>query len=357
MSVYSNFSVDLENRNSSWRKAYDLIPARSRVLDVGCSSGYFGRTLIEQKQCHVDGIELNPTDAARAAEVLSQVLVGNIEEQSFDLAPLTGTYDFIVCLDVLEHLLDPAHTLNRLRSLFSSCGKVIFSIPNMANGSVRLSLLQGGFDYAPEGLLDETHLRFHTLRTVCQLVEKSKYFWHSLDHTVSDVLPSTIDVCLKQVGLQSSPEFENYLNSGESTVYQFIGVIGVDPPTINVDPIADTAAIVPTSHYADTLAAVQAESREVFANMVKISDEDSRKATYIVELEARLAVSSAQHQASIEALRAEKEAATAALDHARAELILEKTKLGELQHRRGRFFTACRQGFHKFKTTIRRRKF
>ena len=74
-------------------------------------------------------------------------------------------------LDVLEHLVDPADVLRRVRSHLRPGGVGLVSLPNVAHWSVRKELAMGRFEYTPSGLLDETHLRFFTLHTGSALIE------------------------------------------------------------------------------------------------------------------------------------------------------------------------------------------
>ena len=88
--------------------------------------------------------------------------------------PLTdaaATYDAVLMLDVLEHLVDPADVLRRVRSTLRPGGVGLVSLPNVAHWSVRKELAMGRFRYTPSGLLDATHLRFFTLQTGTALVE------------------------------------------------------------------------------------------------------------------------------------------------------------------------------------------
>lgn len=73
--------------------------------------------------------------------------------------------------DVLEHLRDPGRALTLLRRFVKPEGVLLVSLPNVANVTVRFSLLLGRFDYAPRGILDATHLRFFTRRTGRALLE------------------------------------------------------------------------------------------------------------------------------------------------------------------------------------------
>src|SRR5205823_7166679 len=87
--------------------------------------------------------------------------------------PLEGGFDAIVCADVLEHLRDPAAALAAVRHALAPDGEVVISIPNVAHLWVRLSLLAGRFDYAERGILDRTHLRFFTRRTLLALLARA----------------------------------------------------------------------------------------------------------------------------------------------------------------------------------------
>src|SRR5205814_3929808 len=86
------------------------------------------------------------------------------------IPPLEGAFDAIVCADVLEHLRDPRAALAALGRALADDGQVLVSIPNVAHLWMRLSLLAGRFEYAERGILDRTHLRFFTRRTLVTLL-------------------------------------------------------------------------------------------------------------------------------------------------------------------------------------------
>ena len=52
---------------------------------------------------------------------------------------------------------------------------IIVSVPNIANIVIRLSLLFGRFDYGDRGILDRTHLRFFTLKTITKLLQETGF--------------------------------------------------------------------------------------------------------------------------------------------------------------------------------------
>lgn len=89
--------------------------------------------------------------------------------ESFDF-PYRQEFDYILFADVLEHLRDPEAVLKRALPSLKAGGKVIVSVPNIANLVMRLSLLAGRFDYTERGILDRTHLRFFTLANLKRMI-------------------------------------------------------------------------------------------------------------------------------------------------------------------------------------------
>lgn len=143
-----------------------------KVLDVGCGEGRFAQRLRELGQT-VYGIEISPEAARQAAARLDRVYVGDAERADFGLE--AAAFDTIVLGDVLEHLIDPWGFLRRMRTLLKPEGVVVASIPNVQYFPVVLSLIGGRFRYREQGVLDQTHLRFFTLREVRALFEEAGF--------------------------------------------------------------------------------------------------------------------------------------------------------------------------------------
>ncbi|HYR70762.1 MAG TPA: class I SAM-dependent methyltransferase [Candidatus Acidoferrum sp.] len=137
-----------------------------KALDVGAADGFLAERLTAQGWS-VTALERDPELAARAHGRCKEVVVADLES-----APplLHGPFDAIVYGDVLEHLSDPGAVLRALDQTLAPRGTVIVSVPNVAHLWVRLSLLAGRFDYADRGILDRTHLRFFTRRTLRELL-------------------------------------------------------------------------------------------------------------------------------------------------------------------------------------------
>jgi 2-polyprenyl-3-methyl-5-hydroxy-6-metoxy-1,4-benzoquinol methylase len=137
-----------------------------RLLDVGAADGLLSRHLTE-RGWKVTGIEADPAMAAAGAPHCERMLVADLNR---GVPALDGAFDTIVCGDVLEHLADPSTVLRTLVGSLARGGDVLVSVPNVAHLWVRLSLLAGRFDYADRGILDRTHLRFFTRRTLDDLL-------------------------------------------------------------------------------------------------------------------------------------------------------------------------------------------
>jgi SAM-dependent methyltransferase len=137
-----------------------------KILDVGTADGYLGAILKEQGH-YLVGIENDRSLAEKAKNYYDVLHHADIE--SFDF-PYQEHFDVILFADVLEHLRDPDVVLRRALAALRPDGQVIISVPNVANIFVRLSLLFGKFGYADRGIMDRTHLRFFTLKSLRRLV-------------------------------------------------------------------------------------------------------------------------------------------------------------------------------------------
>lgn len=222
MSNYSD-SKFTKDENSSWFKVYNLIKNNSKVLDVGCSSGNFGAVLINEKNCIVDGIEIDDDDLKDASKKLRKVYKLNIET---DFLKVIGEkYDYVYFGDVIEHLVNPSNTLNRVKELLLPHGKIVFSIPNMAHISVRLMLLSGKFEYGETGLLDKTHLHFYTFNEFQRVVNNGGYNIENIDYVKKDMPEEIVGDFLASLGLKSTKEFISFLRSTDASAYQFVGTL------------------------------------------------------------------------------------------------------------------------------------
>ena len=282
MSSYSDFQVDLNNKNSSWTILYNKIDKNSKILDIGCSSGYFDKALIESRDCIVDGVELDPEDARKASGICRKVLTENIEDAAFPWAQLDDDYDYILFVDVLEHLIDPSAALRNVSKRLAKNGKILFSIPNMANGSVRLQLLQGNFDYELEGLLDETHLHYYTGQTIEKMVRDSGLVLTEVDFTTFDVPKAYVEKVASSVGLKLTDEFLQYIRQGEALAYQYIGSVQTKGASVSRSNVVQ--ALKPKLDYERQLTDMQSDLRRYEADIKELQTALTRSRANLLEV-------------------------------------------------------------------------
>jgi len=156
-----------------------------RILDIGTASGYLGK-IWRQKGHSVVGVECNPAAAEQARRYYDAFQIADIETFEF---PYKREFDYVVFADILEHLRDPLAVLRRCVPALKESGKIIISVPNVANWVIRLSLAAGKFDYMDRGILDRTHLRFFTLRSIVQLL-------NDVPCDICDVTPTPLPIQL-----------------------------------------------------------------------------------------------------------------------------------------------------------------
>lgn len=138
------------------------------ALDVGCGAGNFGAMLKAVYKCEVWGIEPEERSAAAAGKKLDKLL--NIQFNKEALEKIDKKFDYIFFNDVLEHLAQPDEALRLATELLAEGGKIIASIPNIRFYPAMLQLIRyRDFKYLDAGVMDKTHLRFFTEKSMVRL--------------------------------------------------------------------------------------------------------------------------------------------------------------------------------------------
>jgi SAM-dependent methyltransferase len=144
-----------------------------RLLDVGCGNGGFAAGVKKKLNCEAWGVEPNPESARLAMPRLDRVIAGQF---GGGLELPRNYFDCIVFNDVLEHMLDPGAAIAHARSLLGAGGVVVASIPNVGHfGNVWQLVMMGQWEYKERGILDRTHLRFFTRKSIVHMFESEKY--------------------------------------------------------------------------------------------------------------------------------------------------------------------------------------
>ena len=123
-----------------------------RLLDLGAAGGHLGRA-VRDRCLFLAGVEPHPPDDS------GEERLRRLARRSMPSTPESGSelFDVVVCADVLEHFYQARGAASEDPGLAERPGGLLLtSIPNIANVSMRLSLLAGQFNYADRGLLDRT---------------------------------------------------------------------------------------------------------------------------------------------------------------------------------------------------------
>jgi 2-polyprenyl-3-methyl-5-hydroxy-6-metoxy-1,4-benzoquinol methylase len=162
----------------------DIVAALPRplgsVLDVGCGSGGVGPGLRRAGAARLTGIEVVPEQAELARATYDDVIVGRVEAA---LQQLDGPFDTILCLDVLEHLVDPERVLTDLHRVAAPAARLQVSLPNARHVSLLRDLIvKGTFGYTDWGHRDRTHLRWFTRGDIVAALERTGWTVKRVSH-------------------------------------------------------------------------------------------------------------------------------------------------------------------------------
>jgi SAM-dependent methyltransferase len=149
--------VDAEHRSRYWAVA--PLAAGRRVLDAGCGTGY-GTAILAQPEIGataVTGIDVAPVaiESTRARVPASVELV---ETDIHRLPFADGSFDLVVCFEVIEHVTEQESVLDELRRVLADDGLLVVSSPN------RLVYPAGNphhlHEYTPQELRGQLEERF-----------------------------------------------------------------------------------------------------------------------------------------------------------------------------------------------------
>ena len=153
----------------------DFIPQDAKkILDCGCGEGHFGNEAKNRFNAEVWGLEMDVTSAETAKGHLHTVIQGDL---ATTISEVPATYfDCITFNDVLEHLVNPYEILTTIKGNLSPKGVVVCSIPNARYWRVFKKYVFGkDWKYEDNGVMDRTHLRFFTKKSMINMFEDLNY--------------------------------------------------------------------------------------------------------------------------------------------------------------------------------------
>jgi len=138
---YDSSYFDLYRRRREFRlrrgdcrlRAIELIKEPGRLLDIGCSLGYFVEAA-NARGWRASGIEISPHAAAEARKLGLDVREGLLEGAAY----ADGSFDCVTMWDVLEHVPDPTRHMFEVARVLVDGGLVVIGTPNLGHVQFRL---------------------------------------------------------------------------------------------------------------------------------------------------------------------------------------------------------------------------
>ena len=132
-----------------------LVHRRGSLLDVGCGRGVVAGYFAERDYT-VTAIDISPLAIAWTHRQHPAIRTAVVD---LECEPVFGTYDVILCLEVLQQVRDPASVLRRLTNALTPDGEMVVSLPNEFHLARRLAIRCGRIDF---GGIDDTHIKLYT---------------------------------------------------------------------------------------------------------------------------------------------------------------------------------------------------
>lgn len=169
---YDSSYFDLYRKRHAFRvkrgdrrlRRIELLAAPGRLLDVGCSLGYFVEAA-NARGWQASGVEISPYASKEARKLGLDVATGILDEAAYP----DGTFDCVTMWDVLEHVPDPTQHMLEVRRILAPGGIVVIGTPNLAHIAFRRKRERW------RHLKPKEHIFYFQNRSISRLLEKTGF--------------------------------------------------------------------------------------------------------------------------------------------------------------------------------------
>jgi cyclopropane fatty-acyl-phospholipid synthase-like methyltransferase len=232
------FRIDELSQNNIDRIQIEMIPLNSRVLEIGCATGYMSEYMSTQLGCQVTGVEADFEQAKIAREKCQTLLHGkidniDIQNQIDELIRKNGKFDVVFMSQVIEHIAYPEELLSVIHRWIPSKGVLIISTCNVAHWRCRARLLIGKWEYEDYGIFDRTHLRFFSTHSFRKMLEDCGYSIEDEGYSIEEfcpfrilfgvrvIVPAAILRCIPLIGKNLRKKYIHLLRNIISTQFVY----------------------------------------------------------------------------------------------------------------------------------------
>jgi 2-polyprenyl-3-methyl-5-hydroxy-6-metoxy-1,4-benzoquinol methylase len=167
----------MQSKQSSYYKGdrqdvASLIDKRyKKILEIGCGDGSFSFNF---NRCEYYGVEPNLSAWKKSKSILTESYFGTFEQVFKDLP--NNYFDLVVVNDVIEHMQDHMFFFDNIKQKMSDGGVCIGSIPNVRFIPNLVNFIfRKDWQYVGDGILDDTHLRFFTQKSIKRIFKEKMY--------------------------------------------------------------------------------------------------------------------------------------------------------------------------------------
>ena len=158
----------------------------SSVLEIGCGEGGFRSNL--KANCEYWGVEPHTLAYETATNRLDKTLNGTFIEVIEEIP--NDYFDLVICNDVIEHMIDHDEFFSKIKLKMKNNAYIIGSVPNVRYYPNLLSLVfDKEWEYQDEGILDRTHLRFFTKKSIIRTFHDHGYIIEDLTGINNIIVP------------------------------------------------------------------------------------------------------------------------------------------------------------------------
>lgn len=217
-----NTKLDI-NATDSVGNVLRCIRPHSSIIEFGCSWGKATQYLHQELHCDVSIIEIDEESGKVADQYSFFSMIGpddgNVENFKWHDQLKFIKYDYILFLDILEHLRYPEKVLLKSKDLLQEDGSIFISIPNITHNAIIMKMVQDEFRYSELGLLDKTHIKFFSYNSLMEMILECGLKPVQELHTYNSPENSEFKISYNNF----PPEFSKILQERKfGEVYQFV---------------------------------------------------------------------------------------------------------------------------------------
>lgn len=137
-------------------------------LDIGTGNGFLPGVV----RPSLNGVHITGTDFAEnaldRATSLDEKFLNDIDQEGLPFA--SESFDFVTCLEVLEHLVLPEQALSEISRVLRPGGKVALTVPNIQHVEYLFQLIRGKM---PGPAADTRHMSIFTHKFLSKLFNQA----------------------------------------------------------------------------------------------------------------------------------------------------------------------------------------